>query len=226
LPVFEARARRSSASILCGLAANASRMPPLGQMAGLGRLAACFHGEHGDAGDTRHRLRHPLRFRPVPAHDHSRARAGSTNIPNEWLSYGNPWEIPAARGGVSGSVRRPGRSCRRPGRRRDPGATPGRPTENRAGRWPMTPRSWVWARATRQRRCGCGRPPAGSGPTPAQARRLQHRRLSRRGCRGKPAADNLSANSSIRTTRVPRAASGVRLAAGIFSFVSASLAGI
>ena len=31
-----------------------------------------LHGEHGDAGHSRHRLRHPLRFRPVPP-DH---RAG------------------------------------------------------------------------------------------------------------------------------------------------------
>ena len=50
-----------------------------------------LHGKHGDARDPRGRLRHPLRFRPVSARSSSDGR--QQEYPDEWLSYGNPWEF-------------------------------------------------------------------------------------------------------------------------------------
>ena len=57
---------------------------------GLGRLAACFMDSMALVEDSRLRLRHPLRFWAVQASDHE---DGNTKLPEDWLSFGNPWEF-------------------------------------------------------------------------------------------------------------------------------------
>ena len=152
-----------------------------------------LHGEHGDAGDPRHRLRHPLRFRPVPP-DH---RAGlAAGISRRMAELRQPLGIPAAGSGLSRPFRRRRRACRRPaaatarsGIRRKP-----------CRRSPTTPRSSAGAAST-STRCGCGRRArpircSSTSSTPATISAPPPRRR----------APNRSANSSIRTTRARRAA--------------------
>ena len=131
-----------------------------------------LHGEHGDAGDSRHRLRHPLRFRPVPP-DHLAGLAA--RISGRMAELRQPLGIPAVRGGLSHSFRRPCRPCRRPRPRPRDLASGG----NRAGRR-LRHADRRLARPARQRAAAV----VGALARSAAARRLQHRRLSRRGRRG------------------------------------------
>ena len=82
-------AATSSASISTGL----RKLEPDAALGngGLGRLAACFMDSMATLGDPRARLRHPLRPRPLPPG--ASATAGSTRLPEDWLSSGNPWEF-------------------------------------------------------------------------------------------------------------------------------------
>ena len=57
---------------------------------GLGRLAACFMESMATLVDPRLWLRHPLRSRAVSPSDPGRMAA---EYPEEWLSFGNPWEF-------------------------------------------------------------------------------------------------------------------------------------
>src|SRR6185295_13001803 len=83
-----------------------------------GTARGVLHGEHGDAGHSCHRLRHPLRFRPVPP-DHCAGLAA--RISGRVAEFRQPLGIPAAGSDLSHSFRRPCRSCRRPrARPRDP----------------------------------------------------------------------------------------------------------
>ena len=108
-----------------------------------------LHGEHGDAGDPRHRLRHPLRFRPVPP-DHRR-RAGSRNIRTNGSASATPgnssgrrWSITSISAAAS-SMSRTRAATARSGIRRKP-----------CRRSPTTRRSSAGAAST-STRCGYGR---------------------------------------------------------------------
>ena len=70
-----------------------------------------LHGEHGDAGDPRHRLRHPLRFRPVPPDHRGRLAAG---ISRRMARLRQSLGIPAAGSGLPRAFRRRRRARRRP----------------------------------------------------------------------------------------------------------------
>ena len=78
---------------------------------GLGRLAACFMESMATLGIAGLRLRHPLRPRPVPAG--ASRTAGSTNMPEDWLSFGNPWEFERPEVALRDRLRRHGRGDRR-----------------------------------------------------------------------------------------------------------------
>ena len=116
---------------------------------GLGPARRLLHGEHGDAGDPRDRLRHPLRFRPVPP-DHLAGLAAG--ISRRVARLRQPLGIPAAGGGLPRAFRRPRRARRRPAAAiARSGVRP-----RRWRRWPTTPRSSAGAAST-STRCGCGR---------------------------------------------------------------------
>ncbi len=137
------------------------------------RAASCvLHGKHGDAGDPRDRLRHPLRFRPVPP-DHQQWLAAG--ISRRMAELRQPLGIPAAGSGLSRAFRRRRRTCRGQGTRpRD--LASGR---DRAGGRLRHPDRRL-ARPARQRAAAV----VGALARSAEARRLQHRRLSRRQRRG------------------------------------------
>ena len=153
-----------------------------------------LHGEHGDAGDPRDRLRHPLRFRPVPP-DH---RAGlAARISRRMARLRQSLGIPAAGSGLPRAFRRRRRAYRRPtaatarsGIRRKP-----------CRRSPTTRRSSAGAAST-STRCGCGRRarPIRSSSTSSTPATISARSPRKR-------ARNRSANSSTRTTKVLRGAS-------------------
>ena len=131
-----------------------------------------LHGEHGDARHPRDRLRHPLRFRPVPP-DH---RAGlAAGISRRVAQLRQPLGIPAAGSRLSRAFRRRRRTCRGQGPRPHDLAS-GR---NRAGgRLRHPDRRLAWP--ARQRAAAV----VGAFARPAPARCLQHRRLYRRRRRG------------------------------------------
>ncbi len=160
-----------------------------------GTTCSLLHGKHGDAGHSRHRLWHSLRFRPVPP-DH---RAGlATGISRRMARLRQPLGIPAARSGLPRAFRRRRRThhrCQRP-RARDL-ASGG----NRPGRRLRYPDRGV-ARPARQRAAAV----VGAFARPAQARRVQHRRLSRRQRRGGARGIDLQVPLS-RTTRARPGAS-------------------
>ena len=160
-----------------------------------------LHGEHGDAGDPRHRLRHPLRFRPVPP-DHLAGLAAG--ISRRMARLRQPLGIPAAGSGLSRAFRRRRRTCRGQGPRpRD--LASGRDREGGRLRHPDR----RLARPARQRAAAV----VGALARSAQARRLQHRRLSRRQRRGSPRRIDLQIPlSERREPGGPRAAA----APGIF----------
>jgi starch phosphorylase len=78
---------------------------------GLGRLAACFMESMWRRLPFRHRLRHPLRFRPVPP-DHFTGLAA--RISGRMVEFWQPLGIPARRGRLPHPFRRFCRPRRRP----------------------------------------------------------------------------------------------------------------
>ena len=80
----------------------------------LGAAGGVLHGQHGDARHPRHRLRHPLRFRPVPPGHRAGLAAG---ISRRVAELRQPLGIPAAGSGLSRAFRRRRRTCRGQGPR-------------------------------------------------------------------------------------------------------------
>ena len=169
LPVFEA----ALGDLGVGLCRPAQMRAGCGARQWRPRAArGVLHGEHGDACHSRHRLRHPLRFRPVPPDHFAGLAAG---ISGRMAELRQPLGIPAGGGGLSHPFRRPCRSRRRPRPRPRHLASGG----NRAG-CRLRHADRRLARPARQRAAAVVGALAGS----AAARRLQHRRLPRRGRRG------------------------------------------
>ena len=190
LPVFEA----ALGDLGVGLVRLAQMRAGCGARQWRPRAAGgVLHGEHGDAGHSRHRLRHPLRFRPVPP-DH---RAGlAARISGRMAEFRQPLGIPAARrwsttsiSAATSTMSTTAAATARPGVRRKPCRLS-----------PTTPRSSAGAAST-STRCGCGRRArptrcGSTSSTPAITSAPSPRKRAR----------NRSANSSIRTTRARRAA--------------------
>ena len=168
---------------------------------GLGRLAACFMESMATLAIPAigYGIRYDFGlFRQIIS------QGWQHEYPDEWLSFGNPWEFQRAGGGLSHPFRRPCRPCRRPRPRPRHLASGG----NRAG-GRLRHADRRLARPARQRAAAV----VGALARSAAARRLQHRRLPRRRRRGGARGIDLQIPlSERREPGGPRAAA----AAGIF----------
>ena len=157
---------------------------------GLGRLAACFMESMATLAIPAigYGIRYDFGlFRQIIA------QGWQHEYPDEWLSFGNPWEFQRARWSTTfisaamSIMSMTAAATARPGVRRKPCRLS-----------PTTRRSWAGAAST-STRCGCGRRarPIRCGSTSSTAATISAPSPRRR-------ARNRSANSSIRTTRALR----------------------
>ncbi len=199
-----ARARRRSRPAAQARARRRARQRRPGPARGV------LHGEHGDAGDPRPRLRHPLRPRNLPAGVEGRLAA---RAPRGLAVVRQPVGVRAAGGHLHGELRRHRRHPAGRGRRDALGVGAGRERQCGGVRHP----AHRLARTARQYAAAV----VGARDGPVAAGRLQSRRPRRGARRPRPAGSDLAgALPQRRNGGRPRAAPAagvllrVRVAAG------------